>query len=373
MKIDYVSACFDLSGYAEAARHNIGAMTSVGLNVNVVSVSFESFKSDLGKLGELVKNLSSSKRESKIQIIHTTPNIYPKFVDKNKYNIGYTVWETDRLPDEWVPLINSLNEVWVPCEHNIECFKNSGVTIPIFKIPHCFNEAYLEDGLDNQIQSLAPNDFAFYSVFQWTERKNPSGLLRAYLTEFKKEENVALILKTYLVNPTDSSEIDKIKKEIADIKSTLYLKDYPKILLVCSLLSRSQVQSLHNRGDCYVSLHRCEGFGVPIAEAMLAGKPIIVTGYGGPNDFVYSSNGYKVDYFITPCHKMPWATYHGLQNWAEPNIDQAKKYMRESFSNREHGKQLGLDGQKFIKSSLSWETVGNLIKSRIEEIERTKL
>ncbi len=372
MRLSYISACLDASGYAEAARNHIAALDRVGVQVDVKPVSFEGYRSELGKLGAIVQSKIKPKAKNKIQILHLTPENYAKFISPDNYDIGYCAWETSQLPDPWVPMINALDEVWVPCKHNVQCFKDSGITIPIRCMPHPFDNSYTEqvDASSAMVANRDSEEFLFYSIFQWTERKNPLALLKAYLTEFKSHEKVALVLKTYLLNPGKTQEVANLKTHILNIKAKLYQKKFPKLLLITKLLSRAQIQSLHNEGDCYMSLHRCEGFGIPIAEAMLAGNPVIATAYGGPEDFVTTDTGYPIDYMLTPCYGMPWGIYTGQMLWAEPDVMHARAAMRDVYENRERSGQIGLSGQKFIQDKLSWEKVGAQMKKRLEEIEK---
>jgi glycosyltransferase involved in cell wall biosynthesis len=359
----------DASGYAEAARNHIAALDHVGVSVNVKPVSFEGYRSDLGRIGDLVQSLINRNAEGNIRILHVTPPNYPKTIDPNKYNIGYCAWETDRLPDQWLPLIGVLDEVWVPCEHNKQVFINSGIKIPIHVMPHPFDtEAEVEEVSETVVANISPEDYVFYSVFQWTERKNPIDLLKAYLTEFKREEPVVFVLKTYLLNPGNPQESKGIRQAIKDIKTKLYLPSYPKILLISTLLSRPQIRALNSEGDCYVSLHRCEGFGIPFAEAMLASNPVIATQYGGPADFMTTQPA--VPYILTPVYGMPWGIYTGYMKWAQPDIMQARGLMRGLFTNREKGIEIGKAGRKEIEERLNYTVLGNRMKSRLEEIEK---
>jgi glycosyltransferase involved in cell wall biosynthesis len=367
----------DSSGYAEAARNHIAALHISGVTVFVKPISFESHRASLGNLGDLVHSLIN-KEDTRINILHATPENYPRLLKKDKYNIGYAAWETDRLPKHWVSLVNQCNEVWVPSEHNVSMMERSGVTIPVFCMPHPFNHKYHEDAeIKSVIPDRNPEEFVFYSIFQWLERKNPAALLRAYLTEFTADEKVALILKTFVRNPGSVQERNKIRDMIRDIKAYLYLKSYPKVLLISSLLSREQILSLHKECDCYVSLHRCEGFGIPFVEAMLAKKPVIVTSYGGPEDFIKGSlevdpaevTGYPVPYQMTPVYGMPWPIYTGEMNWANPDIEVARRYMREVFEKRKLAKKVGEQGYNFVKKQFSWERVGVLMRARLEQIE----
>lgn len=369
MDITYVSACLDSSGYAAAARSHIAALDSTGVTINVKSVSFEGYRSDLGRLGALVQSLMGRNPEGNIRILHLTPPNYVKTIKDGKYNIGYCAWETDLLPAAWVPMINRLNEVWVPSIHNMEVFKISGITIPIEVMPHPFEiDTNCQDVTESIVANVANDDFVFYSIFQWTERKNPLDLLKAYLTEFKREDPVVLVLKTYLMNPSNVQESENIKNSIKEVKRKLWLSSYPKLLLIPSLLSSAQINALHAEGDCYISLHRCEGFGIPLADAMLAGNPVITTGYGGQIDFMKSQN--LVDYIMTPVYGMPWELYTGEMKWAQPDIMDARSKMREMSENREFAKCLGEQGQKEVTEKLNYNILGNKMKTRLEQIEK---
>lgn len=371
MKVNYVSACFDNSGYAEAARNNIAALAEAGVNIHVNPVSFESFKSDLGLLGQKCQALVRKDSDARIRIIHTTPNIFHKFYRADGYNIGYTTWETTNLPKDWAENINLMDEVWVPCTQNVEIFRSSGVKIPIFVMPHTFNIPLMEsESISTPLQNINSDDFVFYSIFQWTVRKGPLDLLKAYLTEFKGNEKVALVLKCYWMNPNEPNDKDRIKNDIVEIKQRLFLDNYPKIILIPNLLSRSQVFQIHKSGHCYLSFHKNEGFGIPIVEAMAVGNPTIVTNYGGVTDYIDNNNSYPISYQETPVYGMPWPTYKGDQVWADINIMEARKAMRRVFSDREEGKLKGRAGKVLIENEYSWAKIGNLMKQRLLEIEQ---
>jgi glycosyltransferase involved in cell wall biosynthesis len=359
----------DHSGYGSATRNYIGALVqSEQIDLTITPVTFESSHTSYGKLEEsYFKYLNRAGVNYNIQVIHLTPENYPQFIQSNKYNIAYTTWETDKLPKSWTELCNLVDEVWVPSSWNKKVFESNGVHRPIYVIPHCVdyklkkNVTPLSIGLDK-------DTFVFYSIFQWIARKNPIGLLKAYLTEFMPNENVCLALKTYRLN-TSIQEKDIIKQDIQNIKNSLALTDFPPIRFFGDLLSFDQMQAFHKRGDCFVLPHCAEGFGLPLCEAMLYSKPVISTGYGGNLDFMNKENSYLIDYQETPVCNMMFHNYNGHMTWAEPSVSHLKKLMRYVFEHRDEAKAIGLVAHQQIKKQLSWNKISQKIINRLYKIE----
>jgi glycosyltransferase involved in cell wall biosynthesis len=363
----WIGATWDSSGYAAAARAYLQALIQhqPGINLSFTTVSFERQKTEHLER-EILAAFENKNVPAKIQVIHLTPENYPQYLDGGHYNVGYTVWETDRLPDAWVPLINRLDEVWVPSAWNKQVFESSGVTKPVYVIPHVVaapnpsQAAYLNLG-------VAEDTFLFYSIFQWIERKNPIALLKAYLTEFKPSENVCLAMKTYRLN-TSAQEQQIIRSDVSRVKDALRFGAYPPIKFFGELMPSSMMLSFHQRGDCFVLPQRGEGFGIPLAEAMSFGKPAITTNYGGVLQFMNESNSYLVDHTLTPCFGMFFPNYFGYMNWAEPDVHGLKKKMRYVFEHQEEAKKIGAAARAQILSTLSPMNVSNIIFERLQTI-----
>ena len=365
--LQYIGPVLVSSGYACAARNNIAALIkSANVDLTVLPVAFENKRSSFGSIGKLIESYSNRKIKYKINLIHLTPENWPKFIQKDKYNIGYTVWETDKLPKSWVGLINQVQEVWVPSQWNKEVFISSGVTIPIRVVPHTLDITIKDKEYDTSF--IKNDEFKFYSIFQWTERKNPLGLLTAYLTEFTANDNVTLILKTYHMN-WELNQQQIIKDHVKNLKEKLKLSTYPKINFIGNLLSNNDIYAIHQVGDCLVLPHRGEGFGIPLAEGMLFGNPVITTGWGGNMEFTKPNNSYLIKHTMINVANMPWDKYSPDQQWAEPSIPDLRRLMRHVYDHKEEAKEVALVGQNEIMTNLNYDTIGNLMKELLNNVK----
>lgn len=366
--VKWTSAFMDSSGYATAARNYVGALIDSGaVDLTLKTVSFEKHYTTHGSLQKKIERYLNKDIPYNIQVIHLTPENYPPLIEKNKYNVAYTTWETDKLPDFWVPLCNKVNELWVPSQWNKEVFESSGVNKPIYVIPHGINAGEgkispLSMGVDDDV-------FIFYSIFQWIERKAPLSLLKAYLTEFKPNEKVCLALKTYRLS-TSPQEQNIIKQDISNVKKSLNLKKYPEVRFFGVLLSAEHMRGFHDRGDCFVLPSRGEGFSLGHAEAMSYGKPVIGTRYGGCLDFMNDKNSYLVDYQLSPVHNMIFPNYHGDMTWADPSIVHLRELMRHVFENREEAREKGEIARNHIEENFGWNNAASLIIDRLTKIQK---
>jgi len=303
-------------------------------------------------------------------IIHMPPEHYPYWIDneKDKRIIGYTVWETDKLPAHWPKLLNLVDRVLVPCQWNKEVFIKSGVCKPIDAIPHIF-DGYRRPSDGHRLpRVINPSDFVFYTIETWTARKAVWNTIQYYLDTFTGNDPVLLVVKTTKYAYEDSQlqrfkKMKDFKKNLNIIKNAATLlnltrckKDsvsvlcsiqrkyvFPaRIMLIDETITDNEVMELHYRGDCYISLCRSEGWGLGPFTAAGMGKPVIITGFGGHLDFLPGELTYLVGYDLVPVRD-DWdqGRFTEDQRWAEPMKSQACRLMRHVFENQKEAKARG--------------------------------
>jgi len=369
--VKYIGPVFDGSGYAEAARNYVLAIYRKGYSIQLAPITFEKTRPDLGEDGEILQSLINNNIDYDKVIVHSTPDLWNQWTrfEQNKHIIGYTVWETSKLHPTWTEACNKVDEIWLPCDWNLEVFKESGVNTPLIKVPHAIDVPDLATVPNFNLEGVSPDDFVFYSIFQWQERKNPYGLLAAYTAAFTGKEDVILVLKSYRHDHAGDKE--QIKNLILEFRKFMNLEHYPKMFLVVDNMSSKEILALHKRGDAFLLLQRSEGWGLPHFEAASCGKPVVTTAYGGQTDFLKEDNSYLIDYNLTPVGGMTWSPYYrGDQYWAEPNMEQAIETLRHVYNNRDEAREKGKRARQFISNNFTWDLIGEQIVNRLVEIDK---
>jgi len=255
-----------------------------------------------------------------------------------------------------------MDMIWIHSKyHQKQLTERLGVTRPVLAIPQA---------MDTKKHTVKPfkikgfKGFLFYSIFQWTERKNPRALVETFWKTFKGKKNVGLLIKTYRSNFGElerQSIINDINKWKKDFKGKL-----PPIFLELNLLSNDQMWRLHATGDCFVSAHRGEGWGMPQAEAMLMGNPIISTNFGGIHDWLNSELAWLVGYKMVNVFGMghiPW--YSGDYQWAEINREALRSAFLSAFNHPKLLKEKGRKSQAFVRKNFSYKAVAEQMKEAL--------
>ena len=232
--------------------------------------------------------------------------------------------------------------------------------VPVVTIPHCI-DLKTKSSLSRSYFGIPDTAFTFLSMFDThsiAERKNPFGAITAFKKAFEGSNGeVCLILK---VNNAEEVKMDSLIKAI---------ESHPNILIVKGTHSRLEINALLSLTDCFVSLHRSEGFGLGPAEAMYLGKVTIITNWSGSIDYMTADNCKAIDFELLKIRKTV-GPYKAGQRWAEPDLDQAAAAMVELAADPELAAKLGDNARNTIRQFFSPDAVGKKIVTRLNEIRQ---
>ena len=294
------------------------------------------------------------------QILHMVPELFPKLVDNNKHNIGYTVWETDALPKHWPDLLQTVDQLMVPCTFNRDVFDLPGGP-SVSVVPHmlAWNQWTSQKpelaGFRATLE-IAEDTCVFYCISAWAPRKAMWETLHTYLLAFTERDDVCLVVKT---EPTgiDLTPEHRGKhrptQEMIDEIVTLY-PDPARIVLVDRFIDESELAGLHATSDCYFSLAHSEGWGLGAYAAAEFGNPVIITGWGGHTDYLPHNLAYLIDYSMIQVEPVVhWESYTSDQQWARADTDHAIDTLRHVYQHREEARQRGGQLQQYVRHQFS--------------------
>jgi len=285
----------------------------------------------------------------------------------DRYNIGLSPWELPHWPASCLYTYGAVDEIWGISNYTAKAFSSSPVPVRALTLPVQVGETSPEGRSDLGLPEK-PYLFVFsFDIHSSIARKNPEGVIRAFQKAFPKEnaDQVGLVIKVNVSNPRIEKlgKLDQLYFYLSKQHSWNAVKRLAagdsRIHFVEESMRRPRVMALYKACDCYVSLHRAEGFGRGIAEAILLGKQVIVTGYSGNMDFCREPRVALVSHKIRSIERGEYFWGEG-QTWAEPDLDHAAELMR---SVRENPRDVSDPGHDF-----SPERVGRIYAERLEEI-----
>lgn len=361
---------------------NIRAETGLGQSCRLVADELEAsgipysiYQYDqLGAMAEgryqQYESKISSELPYNINLIHINPHelglAFQQAHDKiwnGRYNIGFWLWELEDFPDEWVPCFHCMDEIWTPSKFITDCIQKK-TDLKVVTIPYHVGLIIPEKGkYDYRKRFRLPTDkFLFLMMYDrtsMTERKNPKAVIEAFKMAFSNEEDVGLVIK---INNSSEKEINLIRSMLPEHKNVYFITE---------ILERQQVNELIYCVDAVVSLHRAEGFGLVLAEAMLLGTPTIATNWSSNTEFMTKETACMVDAELIRLDRDIGSFQKG-NRWAEPDAKQAATYMRQLYMHEEYRIQISENANKHIKNCLSMAQVVNSIQDRVKEIYEYK-
>ncbi len=282
---------------------------------------------------------------------------------EGRYNIGYGFWELSDFPDAWLPVMNVLDEIWAPSRY-VQQVLSEKTAVPVlhmplavdFEVPGRYHRKDFGLGADQRVFLFT---FDFSSRIR---RKNPRGLVEAFNQAFPAaRRDVTLVLKC--------KTVDSVADQVADgHRLAKSVRDDPRIVLINETWPRNKVLDLIQCADVYASLHRAEGFGLGMAEAMKMGKPVIATDYSGNTDFTLPDNACLVGFSLIDVKAGENYDLEGSSVWAEPDVAEAAEHMRYLASDPAAAVALGAKGRRHIEQFHSPRTVGDRYRRRLRRI-----
>lgn len=276
---------------------------------------------------------------------------------RGRYTIGLWWWEVDAFPERWARAFDPLDEVWVGSHHVADALAAVS-PVPVVRVPLPVRAAPARAARDGGFD--LPGGFRFLYAFDYSggfERKNPLGALRAFERAFPPGQGPVLVLKCL--------GAERYRDDHARLVEAAAGR--PDVHLIDRRLDEGQMAELMEACDCYVSLHRSEGFGLTIAEAMLRGKPVIATDYSGSRDYVTGANAFPVDYRLVPIGPGN-DPYPAEGTWAEPDVDHAARQMERVAGDPNEARRRGERARGDMQRGHSPEAAGAEMARRLARV-----
>lgn len=368
---------FERSKYKDGINliGNVKAETGLGQSCRLVANEIENSDYDfviynynqLGSISENNKQWNhkiSEELSYNINLIHINPHELglaftqlPKSFWDYRYNIGFWLWEIEEFPDEWIPCFHCLDEIWTPSEFISQSIRKK-TQLPVITIPYCV-EAQIQKKADRGYYNLPNDQFLFLTMYDHNsivERKNPMAVIDAFRKAFDcHNTKVGLVIK--ISNAT--------KSDIKMIETAM--EGYSNFYIMSDVLSKEDVNGLIETVDVLVSLHRAEGFGLVLAEAMLLGTPTIATNWSSNIEFMNSEVSCLVKYTMKVIEKDLGPFKKGNQ-WADPDVDDAADFMIKLYDDSIYYEEISTKARLYLEEKLSMDITKLKINKRLLKI-----
>ena len=351
------------SGIAEGARSSVLSLEAAGVPVKAINVEVGAFANTEASFAVA----EGGDNPFAVNLVHLNADHAAMMPDRigvanyaDRYTIAFWAWELAEFPDALKPAFEAVHEVWVPSSYVARAL-SAKTNKPIRVMPH---RVMLEQpasvsrgkfGLpEDAVLFLAAIDFNSF-----LERKNILGTIEAFRAAFADGEVKAhLAIKAHGGASSFRTPRAQLLEAVAND---------PRITVIDRVLPRSEVTELQAAADVFVSLHRAEGFGLPIAECMALGKLVIATDYSGSTDFVAADCAMPVPYRLVEVGERVYPLGGG-QRWAEPDLGEAARLMRLAADDGALRTRLGETAAERVRRQLSGDAVGALMAARLAEI-----
>ncbi len=277
------------------------------------------------------------------------------------YNIVYPAWELSRYPNEWAAQLDRFDEIWAPSWFIKESIE-AACEKPVIHMPLAC-DVVLTSFISRRYFGIPETDYVFlffFDVRSYATRKNPRAVVESYrrLLKARPYAKVRLVLKV------NGAEMEPdIMRQLHDGLEGIT----NHVTILYQSMTDNEAKNLVRCCDCFISLHRSEGFGRGIAEAMALGKPVIATGYSGNMEFMNPEVSFPVNFDLISVKAGEYPHYQD-QAWAEPDIENATDYMVQLLDDPNFGRMVGKKALLHMKKNYSYSAIGLGYRTHLEKI-----
>jgi len=354
-------------GMGEHIRCSFRSFQSIGIKVGLRDSYGEATGADPDLKSEVENNIVKELSQD-LNIFHTNgdeiePTLMSLGTDlpMDAYNVIYPMWELSKYPKEWAKALNRFDEIWAPSKFTYESIA-SAVTKPVVHMPVA-GQIHLKSFLGRRHFQIPESSFTFLFFFDFTsyiERKNPFAVLQAFekLCSLRPGDDLSLVIKLK-GGQMKGQDQEMFREYVGRLKS--------RLIVIDRLLTDNEMKNLLRCCDCFVSLHRSEGFGLGLITAMFLGKPVIGTAYSANMDFMNERNSCPVRYQLCSVPDGAYPFAEG-QVWADADIDHAIEHMLKLVTDRDYARSLGDEASRDIRVNFSYRATGLRYSDRIRDI-----
>ena len=362
------SPLLDPSGYADGARNQLLGLIEAGEEVAVLADRWGEIEAGIPEVeAEAFRSRGLEEEQSaELLVTYTLPALQRRS-PLARFQIGRTMFETDRLPAAWVEQLNTLDRIWVPSEFNRETFMRSGVEAEkLALIPEVLDtEAFAAEVEPWPVPG--EEAFRFLTVFDWTLHKGWDLLLTAFVQEFGDNPEVGLVIKTWSSNHYSLDDIRGQADAFLQEQFGQPLTAFPNIHLWQEVIPHRELPRLYRGVDAFVLPTRGEGWGRPLMEAMAAGLPTIATDWSGLTEYYSDQVGYPLRYRLMPvseagAREIP--SYRG-HCWAEPDLQHLRQLLRNLAKRPASAQKRAKAAQRHVQQHYSRPAVAKLVQREL--------
>ncbi|HVC25843.1 MAG TPA: glycosyltransferase [Acidimicrobiales bacterium] len=376
--VDWIAPMFTPTGYGDEARGFAKHLRRLGYPLRAVPVDTvlgfaeQVAAEDPAFFTDLVASMDLAGAGPRVGVLHLPATAPFRPVSGADYTIARTMFETDGLHPSSVENLNTVDEVWVPSQFNLETFRAAGVRVPIAVVGAGVDARRFHPGL-SPLPISGRRGTVFLSMFEWSHRKGWDVLLRSWSLAFGALDDATLVLRTYprsmFENVGDAQRTAELMVDAGLASLGLDRSRLAPIVVLGAHLPPSDVPRLVAAADCYVAPSRGEGWGRPQHEAMATGRPVIATRWSANLEFMNDDNSLLVDVerMVPVDDDMDVAHYRG-QHWAEPSAEHLARLLALVAADPARARSIGARARSDVERAWQWKTAAAHAGERLEAV-----